>query len=76
MLVEYVEAMGYPSRATIFRGSERDVLVCTRRTKIVRNVMRNVGFPKLEHGIYALKKRRMTECLAYSNIKVRYPTFL
>lgn len=28
MLVEYVEAMGYPSRATIFRGSERDVLVC------------------------------------------------
>lgn len=28
VFVEYAEAMGYPTRATIFRGSERDVLVC------------------------------------------------
>lgn len=58
-LEEYVEALGYPTRATIFGGSDMDVLACVlefEESKIVINVMRNIGFPKQEHDLCAFEK--------------------
>jgi hypothetical protein len=77
-LEEYVEALGYPTRDTIFGGSDRDILACVlefEESEIVINMMRNIGFPS-RNMIYALlKKRNLSKCLAYSNIKVRNLAF-
>lgn len=73
-LEEYAEALGYPAGATIFGGSDKDVLALipdSEEADIVKNVVRNVGFLKLEHDLCTLKKQKMDKCLAYSNIKVR-----
>lgn len=68
----------YPIGATIFGGSDRDILACVpdfEETDIVRNVINNARFPKLEHDLCTLKKRKMAECLAYLYIKVRNIAF-
>lgn len=72
-LEEYVEALGYPAGATIFGGSDKDVLALipdSEEADIVKNVVRNIRFLKLEHDLCTLKKQKMDKCLAYSNIKV------
>jgi hypothetical protein len=61
--------MGYLVGATIFGGSDKDILGCvpdSEEAKIVRDIMKDIGFLKLEHDLYALKKCKMAECLAYS----------
>jgi hypothetical protein len=60
-LEEHVEAFGYPVGASIFGGSEKDILACVpdyEESEIVRNMTHNVGFWKLEHDLSTLKKQR------------------
>jgi hypothetical protein len=37
----------------------------------VKNVICNIGFPKLEPELYMLKKHKISQCLAYTSIKVK-----
>jgi hypothetical protein len=55
-LRDVVETLGYTARDTIFDGSERDALVCIpnkEETAIVKNIVCNMGFPKIEHELSA-----------------------
>lgn len=60
-LEEQVEAFGYPVGASIFGGSEKDILARVpdyEESDIVRNMTHNIGFWKLEHDLSTLKKQR------------------
>jgi hypothetical protein len=66
------KSLGYPTGATIFGGGN-DALVCipnASETTIVKNVVRNIGFLKIEHELCKLKKHKIAQCLAHMNIKV------
>jgi hypothetical protein len=66
--------MGYSAWATIFGGSDKDILGCildSKEAHIVKTIMQSIGFSKLEHDLCALKKCKMVGCLAYSSIKVK-----
>jgi hypothetical protein len=67
-----VEAIGYRPRATIFGGDE--ILTCVQNldeSRIVKNISRNVGFLKVEGQLSNLKKQKLSQSLAYTNIKAK-----
>lgn len=72
-LEEQTEAMCYSSGAMIFCGVD-NVLMCVLdagKAKIVKNVTRSISFPEIEAQLSQLKKRKLSQRLAYTSIKVK-----
>ena len=52
---------------------EDDFLYCLPDNKeilVCREMARNIGFPKLEVGLYAMSKDDLADSLAYNSLKV------
>jgi hypothetical protein len=54
-------------------NDEDDFLYClpdNKEISVCREMMRNMGFPKLELGLSAMLKDDLTDSLAYNSLKV------
>ena len=58
----------------IYNGTdEDDFLYCLSDNKeisVCREMARNMGFPKLELGLFAMSKDELADSLAYNSLKV------
>jgi hypothetical protein len=68
-----VEAMGYGPRAMLFGGEDQmlNYVPDADESKIVKNITRSIGFPKIEDRLNKIKKCKLSHSLAYTSIKVR-----
>jgi hypothetical protein len=64
----------YPQGSLVYSGNdEDDFLYClpdNKEISICREMMRNMGFPKLELGLSAMSKDDLADSLAYNSLKV------
>jgi hypothetical protein len=71
----YARELKYPKGALVFNGTdEDDFLYClpdNKELSVCREMARNMGFPKLEAGLYAMTKDDLADSLAYNSLKVR-----
>jgi hypothetical protein len=58
----------------VYRGDvEDDFLYClpdSKEVNVFREMMSNVGFPKLEFGLFAMAKDQLADSLVYNILKV------
>jgi hypothetical protein len=71
----YARELKYPKGALVFNGTdEDDFLYCLQDNKelfVYREMVRSMGFPKLEAGLCAMTKDDLTDSLAYNSLKVQ-----
>jgi hypothetical protein len=64
----------YPRGSFVYEGNdEDDFLYCLLHNKeinVCREMMDNIGYPKLELGLSAMTKDQLAYSLAYNNVKV------
>jgi hypothetical protein len=80
-LQEYGISCGYLPGALLFGGIDEGALGCIRDrvgAKIIDNLSKSVGFPKLEADISGYRRQHIVDSLFYSNFKVKFflPRFL
>jgi hypothetical protein len=72
--VQYAKDLKYPSGSLVFNDTdEYDFLYCllgNKEISICREMVENIGFPKLELGLSAMSKDDLADSLAYNNLKV------
>jgi hypothetical protein len=65
---------GMPQGSLVYNGTdEDDFLYCLPDNKeifVCREMMRNMGFPKLELGLSAMSKDDLADSIAYNSLKV------
>jgi hypothetical protein len=71
----YDRDLSYPQGSLVYGGGndEDDYLYCLPDNKeidVCREMMDNMGYPKLELGLSAMPKDHCADCLAYKNLKV------
>jgi hypothetical protein len=67
------EAMGYGPRALLFGGRDQ-MMMCIpdpNELKIMRNITQSVGFLEAEDWLSQVKRRILSQSLAYTSIKIR-----
>jgi hypothetical protein len=71
---QYAKHLKYPRGSLVYRGNdEDDFLYClpdNKEISVCREMMRNMGFPKLELGLSAMSKDDLADSLAYNSLKV------
>jgi hypothetical protein len=71
---QYVRDLKYPQGSLVYSGTnEYDFLYCLPDNKdisVCHEMMRNMGFPKLELGLSAMSKDDPVDSLAYNSLKV------
>jgi hypothetical protein len=71
---EYTKDLKYPQVSLVFNGNdEDDFLYClpdNKEISVFQEMMRNMGFPKLELGLSAMSKDDLADSLAYNSLKV------
>jgi hypothetical protein len=71
----YAQKLQYPKGALVFNGTdEDDFLYCLPNNKeisVCREIVKSMGFPKLEEGLSAMAKDDLADSLAYNSIKVQ-----
>jgi hypothetical protein len=71
---QYTKDMKYPQGSLVYSGNdEHDFLCCLPDNKeiyVCREMMRNMGFLKLELGLSAISKDDLADSLAYNSLKV------
>jgi hypothetical protein len=72
----YARELKYPKGALVYNGTdEDDFLYCLRDNKEIsvcrREMAKNMGFPKLKAGLYAMSKDDLADSLAYNSLKVQ-----
>jgi hypothetical protein len=71
---QYARDLKYPQGSLVYSGTdEYDFLYCLSDNKeisVCREMMRNLGFPKLELGLSAMSKDDLADSLAYKSLKV------
>jgi hypothetical protein len=64
----------YPRGSLVYRGNgEDDFLYClpdSKEVNVCREMMNNMGFPKLELGLSAMTKDQLADNLTYNSLKV------
>jgi hypothetical protein len=64
----------YPRGSLVYGGNdEDDFLYClldNKEINVCREMMDNIGYPKLELGLSAMTKDQLAYSLAYNNVKV------
>jgi hypothetical protein len=71
----YARDLKYHQGSLVYGGNdEDDYLYCLPNNKeidVCRQMMDNMGYPKLDLGLSAMPKDHLADCLAYNNLKVR-----
>jgi hypothetical protein len=71
---QYARDLKYPQGSLVYNGTdEDDFLYClpdNKEISICREMMRNMGFPKLELGLSVMSKDDLADSLAYNILKV------
>jgi hypothetical protein len=71
----YARELKYPKGALVYNGTdEDDFLYClldNKEISVCREMARNMGFPKLEAGLFAMSNDDLANSLAYNSLKVR-----
>jgi hypothetical protein len=64
----------YPQGSLVYRGdNEDDFLYCppdSKEVNVCREMMGNMGHPKLELGLSTMMKDQLADSLAYNSLKV------
>jgi hypothetical protein len=72
---QYARELKYPKGALVYNGTnEDDFLYClpdNKEISVCREMVKNIGFPKLEVGLSATSKDDQADSLAYNNLKVQ-----
>jgi hypothetical protein len=70
----YARGLKYPRGSLVYGGSDEDnFLYCLPDSKeihVYREIMDNIGYPKLELGLSAMLKDELADSLAYNSLKV------
>jgi hypothetical protein len=70
----YAKDLKYPRESLVYRGNdEDDFLYCLPDSKEIhvwREIMDNIGYPKLELGLSVMSKDQLADILAYNSLKV------
>jgi hypothetical protein len=73
----YARDLKYPRGSLVYGGNDEDdylyYLPDNKEIDVCREMMDNMGYPKLELGLSAMPKGHLTDCLTYNNLKVRAP---
>jgi hypothetical protein len=73
-LQHYAKELKYPQGPLVYEGdNEDDFLEClldSKEINVCREMMDNMGYPKLELGLSAMTKDQLADSLAYNNLKV------
>lgn len=75
----FAEKLGYPSRATTFRGSPNDYLYyCPNilEANVCRYMIDNIAFLKFEARLSVMPFEDFLDCLAYTDLKVDTHSFV
>jgi hypothetical protein len=71
---QYARDLKYPQGSLIYNDTdEDDFLYCLSDNKeisVCREMMKNIGFPKLELGLSTMSKDDLADSLAYNSLKV------
>jgi hypothetical protein len=58
----------------VYRDNDKDdymyFLPDNKEIDVCREMMDNMGYPKLQFGLFAMPKDHLADCLAYNNLKV------
>jgi hypothetical protein len=70
----YAQDLRYPRGSLVYGGNdENEYLYCLLDNKeidVYREIMDNMGYPKLELGLSTMPKDQLADCLVYNNLKV------
>jgi hypothetical protein len=70
----YAKDLKYPRGSLVYGGNdEDDFLYClpdSKEINVCREMMDNMGYPKLELGLSAMTKDQLADSLAYNSLKV------
>jgi acetoacetate decarboxylase len=76
----YAKDLKYPRGFLVYEGDEEyDLLYCLPDNKeidVCREMMDNMGYPKLELRLSLMSKDHLVDCLAYNSLKVCAYSFL
>jgi hypothetical protein len=76
----YAKDLKYPQGSLVYGGNnEDDFLYClpdSKEINVCREMMDNMGYPKLELGLSAMTKDQLPDNLAYNSLKVCIFLFL
>jgi hypothetical protein len=71
----YARELKYPKGALVYNGTDEDdflyYLPDNKEISVCRVMAKNMGFPKLEVGLFAMSKDDLADSLAYNCLKVR-----
>jgi hypothetical protein len=71
---QYARDLKYPQGSLVYNDTdEDDFLYClldNKKIYVCWEMMRNMGFPKLELGLSAMAKDDLADSLAYNSLKV------
>jgi hypothetical protein len=70
----YAKELKYPEGSLVYGGdNEYDFIYClldSKEVNVCREMMDNMGYPKLELGLFAMMKDQLADSLAYNNLKI------
>jgi hypothetical protein len=70
----YAKELKYPQGSLVYGGDNKDdFLYCLpdgKEINVCREMMDNMGYPKLELGLSVMTKDQLVDSLAYNNLKV------
>jgi hypothetical protein len=70
----YAKELKYPQGSLVYGGDNEDdffyYLPDSKEVNVCREMMDNMGYPKLELGLSAMTKDQLADSLAYNNLKV------
>jgi hypothetical protein len=73
----YSKDLKYPQGSLVYSGNDKDdFLYClpdSKEINVCREIMDNIGYPKLELGLSAMSKDQHADRLAYNSLKVCIP---
>jgi hypothetical protein len=70
----YAKDLKYSRGSLVYKGDEDDdflyYLPNSKEINVCREMMDNMGYPKLELGMSLMLKDHLADCLAYNSLKV------
>jgi hypothetical protein len=73
----YAKDLKYPLGSLVYGGNDEDDLLYylpdSKEIHVCREIMDNIGYPKLELGMSAMSKDQLADSLAYNSLKVCIP---
>jgi hypothetical protein len=76
----YAKDLKYPQGSLVYGGSDEDdflyYLPDNKEINVCREIMDNMGYPKLELGLSAMMKDQLADNLSYNSLKVCIFLFL